>query len=94
MTLTISCANKWEYKTIQINANASIDANADVEELTFDAPENELNKLGEEGWELAGVYTNTQTVFPNFGDDKYVTGIRTNTRTSVITFVLKRESVR
>ena len=32
------------------------------------------------------------TAFPNFGSSEYVTGIRDNTRTSVVNFVFKRIS--
>ena len=51
-----------------------------------------LNKMGKEGWELVSTYTETATAFPNFGNSDYVTGIRDNTRTSVVNFVFKRQS--
>ena len=53
-------------------------------------PEEELNKLGEDGWELVSVYTRIQTVHPNFGNDKYVTGLQPNTRTHGVFYVFKR----
>jgi len=46
--------------------------------------------MGEDGWELVNSYTETNTVHPNFGSSEYVTGIRENTRTSVLNFVFKR----
>ena len=54
--------------------------------------EKTFNELGKEGWELVSTYTETATAFPNFGNSDYVTGIRDNTRTSVVNFVFKRQS--
>lgn len=51
---------------------------------------NSLNLYGKEGWELVSVYTTTETVFPNFGDPSYHTGVTENTRTNTINFVFKR----
>lgn len=51
---------------------------------------NSLNLYGKEGWELVSTYTTTETVFPNFGDASYHTGIKENTRTNTINFVFKR----
>ncbi len=53
-------------------------------------PTPQLNKLGEEGWELVSVYTTTETVFPNFGNKEYHTGVKSNTRTQTVNFVFKR----
>ena len=46
--------------------------------------------MGKEGWELVSTYTEVATVFPNFGNSEYVTGIRENVRTNVVNFVFKR----
>lgn len=79
----------WEYKTIIDDGSSRSEFSA----KSFDAPADQLNKLGKEGWELVGVTTQTETQYPNFGDDKYVTGIRTNTRTATITYIFKRKKV-
>lgn len=50
-----------------------------------------LNHWGNEGWELVDVYTVTETIFPNFGDESMHTGIKANTRTNAINFVFKRQ---
>lgn len=50
-----------------------------------------LNHWGKEGWELVDVYTTTETVFPNFGDENLHTGIKANTRTKALNFVFKRQ---
>ena len=83
-----SCGNsKWEYKTMTIEGYAA----NDYQRASIENPESQLNKLGEEGWELVSSYTQEETVFPNFGNSEYVTGLRSNTRTSKVVFVLKRK---
>ncbi len=90
VALLSSCTHKkYEYKTIEMEAKTGV--YEDFSSTTLPDPTSELNRLGAEGWELVGVYTGTNSAFPNFGKDEYVTGIRTNTRTSSVNFVLKRE---
>lgn len=50
-----------------------------------------LNSYGKDGWELVSIYTTTETVFPNFGDTGYHTGVKENTRTQTVNFVFKRK---
>lgn len=87
-----SCSNeklesqKWEYKTLAVNGN-------DFSEFwakNFPVPVEKLDSLGSQGWELVDVYTQIQTVHPNFGNAKYVTGLQPNTRTCLILYVFKR----
>ncbi len=86
--LLSSCAEKeWEYKTVSIDSEPH---NAYETSKLYD-PESMLNEWGKNGWELVSSYTEIRTSFPNFGDNQYVTGIRTNTATERVTFVLKRE---
>lgn len=90
----VSCSKKgdeiqkWEYGRIYVTS---------IEDMTnkfsphvFKFPQRELDSLGNLGWELVDVITETETVHPNFGNDKYVTGLQPNTRTWLITYVLKR----
>lgn len=77
---------KWEYKII---SEYGIDRGHFVSK-GIPMPEEELNKLGKDGWELVDVYTRVETVHPNFGNEKYVTGLQPNTRTEAILFVFKR----
>lgn len=81
-----ACGDKWEYKRVEVSGIAVSELSSDV---ILD-PTDELNKLGEEGWELVTSYTEVETVHPNFGNDKYVTGLQPNTRTSSVCFILKR----
>ena len=87
-----SCSNekqesqKWEYKTLEV-------IGYDFSEFYpryFPVPVEKLDTLGSQGWELVDVYTQIQTVHPNFGNDKYVAGLQPNTRTSLILYVFKR----
>lgn len=62
--------------------------------IPFSDPTAQLNKAGEEGWELVNVYTTTETVFPNFGNADYHTGIKDNVRTQTVNFVFKRRATK
>lgn len=83
---------KWEYKVIR--ANGVIDP--DYENHGEFAPkyvivtDDELNELGADGWELVGTYNETETTYPNWGNEKYVTGIQPNVRTKSVTLIFKR----
>ncbi len=57
---------------------------------TINVDKKALNKLGNDGWELVGTYTEVATTYPNFGNDEYVTGIRTNTHSMAIICIFKR----
>jgi len=85
--LLASCTPKWEYKIVSFDNETSSDFRAPNIQVSLE----ELNEYGAEGWELVDVYTTTETVHPNFGDEKYVTGIRENTRTRKVTYVFKRK---
>lgn len=78
----------WEYKEVISFGNAVI---KDFGNNLFDSQIKGLNELGKDGWELVGVYTTIETVFPNFGNQGYHTGIKSNTRTNKIVYVLKRK---
>lgn len=78
----------WEYKILTIS-----DSSSNKDKLSIDSNEHlsdTLNKLGNDGWELVSAYTVTKTGFPNFGIPGYVVGIKSNVRTSSLSFILKR----
>ena len=93
VALLASCSKNtpWEYKVVKV-AGKPAETLADYGALVYGDQTAMLNKMGKEGWELVGTYTETATAFPNFGNSDYVTGIRDNTRTSVVNFVFKRQS--
>lgn len=77
---------KWEYKTLVVWGNAF----SDFYPCHIDIPQAEMDTLGAQGWELVDVYTRVETAHPNFGNDKYVTGLQPNVRTSGVFYVFKR----
>lgn len=86
---------QWEYRTVQIGQDVFQEMD-DIESMlpsVFENPTNRLNELGKDGWELVGMYSEISTSFPNFGDKQYHTGIKTNTKTQRVTFVLKRQKI-
>lgn len=77
----------WEYKEVISYGEAII---KDYGNNSFDDMTKEFNSLGKEGWELVGVHSNVETVFPNFGNEGYHTGIKTNVRTNKVVYTFKR----
>lgn len=82
-----SCTSQWEYKIVSVKGEEIKDSSA----RNFNISDSDLNLFGDERWELVGIYTNNETVFPNFGNAEYVTGIRENVRTESVNFVFKRK---
>ena len=56
---------------------------------SFKSEVDKLNSLGEDDWELSSTYTILETEFPNFRNERYHTGIKTNTRIKTIVYVFK-----
>lgn len=95
LTVTIGIAScsqkqeeiqKWEYKTLVVEARPYDDFAIPM----ISYPQARLDTLGAQGWELVNVYTIVETVHPNFGDSKYVTGLQPNTRLNSVNYVFKR----
>ena len=97
---TVSCSNredthqKWEYRTLVVYANANDGDYDKFVKNEIPVPYAKLAALGAQGWELVDVFTETETVHPNFGDPKYVTGIQPNTRTYRALYVFKRPLIK
>lgn len=83
---------KWEYKTIKFYADTSNDRTgaSALKYNTITVSEAQLNKLGEDGWELVSSDMEMETAYPNFGNNDYVTGIQPNVRPQCLTMVFKR----
>ena len=82
----------WEYKTVEVYPDSSSERTGD-DALKFQSitPSiNEINSIGEEGWELVTSYLEIETAFPNFGDDKYVSGLQPNVRPQRVVLMFKR----
>lgn len=79
----------WEYKVVAIDAINKTDFQP---REFFNIGDETLNYYGNEGWELISTYTTEETVFPNFGDAQYHSGIKANSRTEKIFFIFKRKN--
>jgi hypothetical protein len=88
--LSLSCTSKWEYKIVSVKGEDQATM-AKFQQNKFDVSGESLNLFGKDGWELVGIYEKTETVHPNYGDDKYVSGLQPNVRTAEINFVFKRK---
>ena len=87
---TPQASMQWEYRE-EVMVGRESDKRADFQALTFEDPTPMLNKLGAQGWELVGTYSEVNTVFPCFGNPNYVNGLRDNARTNAVHFVFKRK---
>ncbi|MCR4965688.1 MAG: DUF4177 domain-containing protein [Bacteroidales bacterium] len=85
-----SCTQKWQYKVIRISGTEQ-ETLPDFQCKTININDQSLNELGREGWELVDIYTETETVHPNYGNSEYVTGLQPNVRTAATVFVFKKE---
>lgn len=95
---------QWEYIVLPVKGSKVSTPHIIGEEARYEAQsvfktlcfpesttlETTLSLYGKDGWELVSTYTTTETVFPNFGNEDYHTGIKENTRTETVNFVFKR----
>lgn len=95
---------QWEYMVLPIegsklptvyapNDKEMLTQQSDFKSLEFNNQNFNmmLNSYGKDGWELVNIYSTIETVFPNFGNEEYHSGIKENTRTQTINFVFKRK---
>ena len=52
--------------------------------------EGDLNILGGSGWQLVASYVEEETVFPNLGDPKFITGVESNVRPKRVVLLFQR----
>jgi len=88
---------KWEYFIYKLNPTPrdyekeyTIGDYEDKEANFFNPNIEVLDSLGSEGWELVDTYTEVYTLFPNFGQKGYHTGMKENVKVKNICFVFKR----
>ena len=76
----------WEYVSVEAEVQSTNNFGTNVIEV----PQEQLDYLGSQGWELVDIVPYIETVHPNFGNDKYVTGLQANTRTAKVVYLFKR----
>ena len=85
---------KWEYQILETVADGpSSSSEGGLEKFgyrTIKPPKAELERLGNEGWELVTSFLEIETAHPNFGKDDFVTGLQPNVRPQSAMFLFKR----
>jgi hypothetical protein len=86
--------SKWEYKVVAVPAYDNPERTGEdaFKPHHIIPSETSLNDLGKDGWELVTSYSEIETAYPNFGDNKYVTGIQPNIRAQDAVFIFKRRA--
>jgi hypothetical protein len=87
-----SAVPKFEYVTLDQRpiAPSRVGAGA-LEPTAIDIDEAKLAQMGAAGWELVGTILENETVYPNFGDSQYVTGLQPNMRPQRALLLFKRQ---
>jgi hypothetical protein len=91
----ITPTQKWEYMTLDVQAEAGLAAalGANYEKIadkTIPDMTSRANSLGAQGWELVAAYLEIQTKHPNFGKEEYVSGLQPNVRPQKLVCIFKR----
>ena len=85
---------KWEYLTLEVIAEESSSAiSSNQKALSYKSVPDiteKVNRMGADGWELAGVFLEIETSHPNFGKEDLVTGLQPNTRPQSLVCNFKR----
>jgi hypothetical protein len=81
----------WEYRVVTLDATTH-DKNGQNALATnsIKPVEADMDELGKVGWELVSSYVETETSYPNFGGEKFVTGIQPNVRPMQVVLLYKR----
>ena len=84
-------APKYEFKTLEFyGSSANREGAGAFKFSSINVDEAQLNGLGAKGWEVVTSYLEMETAWPNFGSDKYVTGLQPNVRPQRLVVVLQR----
>jgi hypothetical protein len=82
---------KWQYKVVPVSSDSvSRTGLSAMLQTTVDVNVDSLSSWGTRGWELVATYLEVETAFPNFGNEEYHTGIKTNTRPQRLVMIFKR----
>lgn len=87
--------DKWEYKMVSVRAtevSSEVYSKFSAKEVSLIKLESEVEKLGKQGWELVDSFVEDETVHPNFGNEKYVTGLQPNVRPNRVVLLFKRKT--
>jgi hypothetical protein len=81
----------WEYMVVRaLTEGNSRTGDEAIKYSSIDIDDVQLAVLGKQGWELAGLYIENETAYPNFGSPGYVTGLRANIRPQLAVLIFKR----
>ncbi len=82
----------YEYTTLTFLADTTRDRTGeDAGKFTTITPTAaDFLQITQGGWEIVTSYLEMETAFPNFGNDRYVTGLQTNVRPQRLVLVLRR----
>lgn len=84
---TDSKVSKFSFYDKYFNGGALYNLDGDEPKYVGD-----LQKLGEQGWELVAVCPVIETAYPNFGADQTnLIGRKTNVRTKMVNYIFKRK---
>lgn len=83
-------ATRWQYMTLTFPSEGHDRTGAEAMKFASITPNmQQLSSLGAQGWEVVASYLELETAFPNFGDDKFVTGLQPNVRPQRLVVILK-----
>ena len=96
--ILMGCSKKeehpqWEYFVYEYTPDSGSYSEYAPNEFDSHIMGRMLNLYGKEGWELVSACPISETLFPNFGNREYVTGLRDNTKTQCIKFIFKRKKI-
>lgn len=84
---------EYEYRVVSVSASHYERIGPDaMKPSLIEVDQAELSRIGGFGWELVSCFLESETAYPNFGDDKYVTGLQTNIRPQRLVLIFRRRT--
>ena len=81
---------RYEYKVVTFaGSDESRTGEAAMKPTSIEVDDKELSRLGSQGWGVVNSFFEMETAYPNFGNDKYVTGLQTNIRPQRLVILLR-----